>query len=372
MADDAKLVIEIDATDATTPTSPTFPSTVQGDRGRVGFDDYFGAKRQAEAQQAKARTSAAGQLFFEPPPLPAKVAQPEATPAQPNMLAEFLSGLPGGGLAGQIMDAGPAAGLAIGITTAVHQTTHALQGMAHGVQELSAGLEGLIQNDFRQFDDSMFSTVTSAEKAIPIVGELLAAQQGLVKAVADIPAKLDNAFIARGRELSGYSGVLSAAGARSDVRSLQADMREARALENGIARMTDAASKTETDLRDMLLPLKKYLIDVLANRLELIADLTHVVKNLPQILAADTEDAVQAVIDALHRRFDKARADLDRIPQRMHDAFKETGDIPDDLFAEFLNNARGGIKGAEEGGRQNWLGRAFANAFATARNAQNN
>jgi hypothetical protein len=75
-------------------------------------------------------------------------------------------------------------------------------------------------------------------------------------------------FVARGRQLAGLSGPLAGAGARAEVREFMADVREAEELGPGMARLTDVQSELAADLREMLLPIKKFVIEVLADFLE--------------------------------------------------------------------------------------------------------
>ena len=84
-----------------------------------------------------------------------------------------------------------------------------------------------------------------------------------------------NAVVQRGRELSRYSGELASANARADVRKLERDIAEAQALGESVGRLTDSQSRLDSTFREIMLPIKTMLADILA---EPVADLVSIVK----------------------------------------------------------------------------------------------
>lgn len=72
-----------------------------------------------------------------------------------------------------------------------------------------------------------------------------------------------DAFVARGRELSGYNGNLAASSAIADVRKLVTDLREADKLGDLYAKLTEAHSKNEQAMSELLMWLKGPLIEFL-------------------------------------------------------------------------------------------------------------
>lgn len=98
-----------------------------------------------------------------------------------------------------------------------------------------------------------------------------------------------NAFIQRGQELSKYSGDLSVAFARSEVRQTRSDIREAQELGPDIARMVEAQSQMSEGFQELLLPIKKFLVEYLAATMEVIVeflrDAKSAAKALPDFVA---------------------------------------------------------------------------------------
>jgi hypothetical protein len=68
------------------------------------------------------------------------------------------------------------------------------------------------------------------------------------------------AFTARGRELSGINGQLSGAVAYADVRSYQQDIKEADRLGPQLAKLIENQAKAEATFREIMLPLKEFII----------------------------------------------------------------------------------------------------------------
>jgi hypothetical protein len=103
---------------------------------------------------------------------------------------------------------------------------------------------------------------------IPLVGEFL--ETGLKSAVQVVRAftSVVDAFVERGKFLAQYSPELQAANVGADIRSMLGDIREAQELGPGLARLTDAQSQLGDDLREMLLPIKQWIIEKLSGIME--------------------------------------------------------------------------------------------------------
>jgi hypothetical protein len=166
------------------------------------------------------------------------------------------------------------------------------------------------------------------------VGEAIKAVVAFGNAVADVT----DAFVKRGAELARYSPELTAAGARADVRSIQSDIREAQELGPALARLTDAQSSVENDLREMLLPIKKFVVEVLAEFLESVADAFNVVKNLPAIIEATGETLAEAFTEAIQLHFEAAQKKIDELPDRLAKILKKD-QPPPDLLENFFKIA---------------------------------
>jgi hypothetical protein len=86
---------------------------------------------------------------------------------------------------------------------------------------------------------------------------------GATVAVVKVAAQAISAFAERGRELAPYSAALTAASARADIRNIQADQREAEVLGPKLAELIELQSNGQQALRELLLPIKEWIIDIL-------------------------------------------------------------------------------------------------------------
>lgn len=133
-----------------------------------------------------------------------------------------------------------------------------------------AGLTGamLARNQFGAAFGAAAGTAANAVEQIPVFGQVAG---GIIRAGNALVQSFNlvtNAFIERGRELAKYSPELARAGAVAGVRSTLADIREAQALGGPLARLTDAQSRMETTIRDLLRPIKEVIVEQLASYLE--------------------------------------------------------------------------------------------------------
>lgn len=108
----------------------------------------------------------------------------------------------------------------------------------------------------------------------PMLGSLgpaaMAAAAGLsiVGTVAEKMSDTVAMFVQRGAELSRYSGPLSEARAISQARNIQADIREAQDLGPSLANLTDAQDRASVELRELMLPIKKVIVEWLVDFME--------------------------------------------------------------------------------------------------------
>ncbi len=129
------------------------------------------------------------------------------------------------------------------------------------------------------------ASATAGNKAVPALVEGIgAAASGLARmgpygraaaaalgavtvAVTAFKATVD-AFVARGRELSGYNGNLAATSAMADVRKMGSDLREADVLGDKFAKLIEAQSKSEAIWSEILLQIKGPILEVLTTSLK--------------------------------------------------------------------------------------------------------
>lgn len=147
----------------------------------------------------------------------------------------------------------------------------------------------------------VYSGFVDLAEQVPLVGHSLGvlgdSAGGVVRAFRDMTMS----FVDRGRELSGYSGGLATSYAMGDVRQMMADMKEAQTLDPALSRLNDAQNELSLMLRDLLLPIKKFVIETLAGALEalvqMIKDLLDWVDRF-QMQASKDINAVLAAIEA--------------------------------------------------------------------------
>ena len=124
-----------------------------------------------------------------------------------------------------------------------------------------------------QFYDGMVDLAAQT----PLLGKAFDILGGTVGKVVRSFNEVVMAFVDRGRELSPYSGQLSASYAISDVRQLLADIHEAQTMEGPISRLNDQQTELSLMLRDLLLPIKKFVADtlgdILQNGVEFLSDI---------------------------------------------------------------------------------------------------
>lgn len=145
--------------------------------------------------------------------------------------------------------------------------------------------------------------------------EAVVGSVGAFKSVVD-------AFVERGKQLQSFSGELVGANVRSEIANLQADIKEAQELGPALAELTDANTEFQSELREILLPIKKWLIETLASWLKGIIDLFHKsVATWEAIKAGFT--AISGAVQAFFEKdLDTAKQWLKELPEHMKRAFK--------------------------------------------------
>lgn len=150
-------------------------------------------------------------------------------------------------------------------------------------------------------------------------------------------AETVNEFVARGAELAKYSGSISGARASANVRGILADIREANALGDSTASLTDAQSRLMTEIRDILLPIKRWVAEKLAGIMEQIADgIEDVGPQLTAMMELWT-GVVDILIDFANADFGKMMEDGNNTLARIHQALAKEREPADQLMMEFFS-----------------------------------
>jgi|GEM_PF-6363019 len=121
-----------------------------------------------------------------------------------------------------------------------------------------------------------------------------------VAAVGNAASDAVMAFVNRGKELSGYNAQLAGASAEADVRSLMADMREAEQLGPQMAELIETQSKMEASFRELILPIKEWILDVLNAFLKSMLEMgVGVLEGINEMIPTKV-DALEKAIKKIH------------------------------------------------------------------------
>ena len=179
-------------------------------------------------------------------------------------------------------------------------------------------------NYMRAFNRDVDAASESLGK-IPIVGQVYsAALQLAVEPIRDFTGVV-NSFVERGKQLAAYSPDLALSGAKVEIRDLLADIREADTLGPGMARLQDAQDKAWNEMREILLPLKKWIVETLASIMEtLVADIKEGRVQVVALVDLIKEISKLAVLASTNLPL--ATQMLGKIPDYMKDKLKELRD----------------------------------------------
>lgn len=153
-------------------------------------------------------------------------------------------------------------------------------------------------------------------------------------------AKVAGAFVERGKYLATYNSTLGAANAVANVRSTLADVRESQALAPSISRTTDNMSQMDTGLRDLMLPIKQGLSEILAAGTDIGKEVITLLKEFAPLikfgvqLASAMPVATLKLIAEIVAMFRKA---LEKWPFNVK--FDVEGGDLNSLLNDFLNSA---------------------------------
>jgi hypothetical protein len=117
-------------------------------------------------------------------------------------------------------------------------------------------------------------------------GMAAGAALGAVKAGVQAFSDTVDAFVQRGRELSGYNGQLAATVAVTDVQKQLADMREADRLGPQMATLIEKQTQLDLTFRELLAPVKDFLLNVLIRMMDgILEGITAIAKGIDELTA---------------------------------------------------------------------------------------
>jgi len=253
------------------------------------------------------------------------------------------AGAAGAGAAGALgaaAAAGPAAPLVLAAQMIKAKIVGGIQAggkmLEFGGQVASKAMSGDNSGAVRQVAGGM----VELSKEIPIVGEMLGLLGDVGLKAIDAFSSFTRAAIERGKELSAYNANLAGAGAMADVRSMMGDIREAEALGPALARMTEAQSKADDNLRKLLEPMKKFMIEKGAILLEKVSNIVGSLLEIKLILTSLSEVIIGVALAISSGKLLKIGNTIKRVVAEFKKAWrelkdeKEFGSLPWDKFLD--------------------------------------
>lgn len=174
-----------------------------------------------------------------------------------------------GGAGGLAAAAGPV-GLAIAAADMIAtQQANQIKQSSESIRGFGEQIQRLNRNDHLGAFVAGVGGAAKTLEGIPIVGKVAAAQLERFGTAVKTAGDVLQSFVDRGQQLAKYSGELSVAQARSDVRSTMSDIKEASELGPVLARLTENQSEIGDMLRELSLPVK----EIIAEGMSLVVDL---------------------------------------------------------------------------------------------------
>jgi hypothetical protein len=258
---------------------------------------------------------------------------------KPNDITNVVSGTMQAGM-------GPILGPIIGKT--MDKITGIVGDAVRGVGNIAAGSAEVtgtaMHGDNREAVMKTAEGMSKLASNVPLVGHQFELITGTSLKVVRAFTDVTDAVVARGEQLEKWSGTVAVARSVADIRALKGEFREADELGPGMARVTDAQSRLADDLREMLLPIKKFLVENLASIMERIAAWADRVKldEWGTRIIVTLEQVVKAITEVSAMEFGAARKILGDIDKKIKDELdrrkaNENDKMPLDQFLNMLD-----------------------------------
>lgn len=187
--------------------------------------------------------------------------------------------------------AGPAAIALLALKVGSDRVAGAYDTMRRHVESAGQQMQRLAGNDYLGMFQASTEQAAQTVEQIPILGKIYASEIRFATAAVRAYTDTVNAFVKRGQELQGLNASLAAANAQADVRRLMSDIHEAERTGESIGRLIDAQSQIESDFREIMLPLKELIAEVLASVTEGVAETTSLLKEVKPLLQISADAA---------------------------------------------------------------------------------
>lgn len=214
-----------------------------------------------------------------------------------GQIAGMFGGGGANGVAGAFGPGGAGPGVAIAMAAKITMDRMQRQ-MEVGMmmqENIGKNTAAMFRNDYMTVVKTRSEEVAAALGEIPVAGGILKAQFEMTQIPMKVFVETLNAINQRGRELAAYDGRLAATSAMADVRSMRADMREANRLGGGMSSIMDSSSRLENSIRELMLPVKEKIVNVIAPVMERIADRAETAVKVVEIIPIALQTGIEAL-----------------------------------------------------------------------------
>ena len=195
-----------------------------------------------------------------------------------------------------------------------------------------------VRNDYMGAFNHTVDAAADGLRKIPIVGQVVASELELTVAPLRMFNSLVNDFVDRGKQLAQYSPEISMARAQVEIRGIMADLQEAQTLGPGMARLTDVQDQLWQELREIMLPIKEFLLDTLVAYLEELRDWMPAIRGGTKRIV----DILVAIISTITPFTTNAEALLRAIARGLEEKEKTEFDIDSDRMIREILGERAG------------------------------
>lgn len=143
---------------------------------------------------------------------------------------------------------------------------------AQHTEGLMSSAASLAQGDASGAATSLLGQAAGVAKRMGPVGGAIAAAVGTFVTGVKLFQGASAHFAQRAEQLKDFSGEIATASASRDVRSLLADIKESQFLGGSMSKFIDARADVDEQLREILLPFKEKVIELLVKTLESVGD----------------------------------------------------------------------------------------------------
>jgi hypothetical protein len=247
-----------------------------------------------------------------------------AAPEVPAAAAPELGGVGAAGEAGAAAGAAGVAGAALAaVEAASHKMAEAIRFASDRLTDFGHVAAATAFNDNFRALSVVGDKVGSALGKIPVAGEAIEASFHGASAAVRTFTEVTDAFNQRARQLAPYSGAITAAQVQAQARTRRADIEEARDLGPDLARFIEAQNSASLELRQAIEPLKRFIIDTLADFWEWATDFMRNARGDIAAVSKAIELIGQAIVEAIQLHVGRSTEILGSIPKEMQKAFEE-------------------------------------------------